>query len=358
MTAALTRQRSGQRHGDGLQPTNLARDLYQIAELIELCFGGRLDANGRAAVREMKAISKLGPLLWLFSLIGLTGGLGSGYVWRAGKHVVGNVSLYRGGIHPYLGQGWLIANVVVHPNYRRQGIARAAMQASIDLVRSQGGRWIALQVEADNDGALKLYDGLGFERFETLTQWEARSPSRPLPTPDRSAGIWRVRRRRWTDTDAEAGLIYTRARQGAMAWTRPIEQHQVRGGLLRSLEDLGDQGKERWVLVDPACPHRLLGSIWLKVTGWQRARLTLFLDPALDDPEARCALLSRALRRPLLRGRTVRLETLADDEAVEESLRAAGFQPIRSLVQMRLDLTHRDGQATRHDETFDGRTCG
>jgi GNAT superfamily N-acetyltransferase len=346
MTAALTRQRSGQRHGDGLQPTNLARDLYQI--------GGRLDANGRAAVREMKVISKLGPLLWLFSLFGLTSGLGPGYVWRAGKHVVGNVSLYRGGIHPYLGQGWLIANVVVHPNYRRQGIARAAMRASIDLVRSRGGRWIALQVEADNDGALTLYDSLGFGRFETLTQWETRSPSLSLPTPEGSADIWRIRSRRWTDADAEADLIYTRARQGAMAWTRPIERHQVRGGL----GALGSQGQERWVLADLARPRRLLGSIWLEATGWQRARLTLFLDPALNDPQARCALLSRALHRPLLRGQTVRLETVADDEAVEESLRAAGFRPIRSLVQMRLDLTHRGGQATRHDETFDGRTRG
>ena len=65
---------------DGLQSTNLTRDLRAIAELIELCFGKRLDSGDRAAVREMRAVGSLGPLLWLVDAFD-TSGLGLGYVW-------------------------------------------------------------------------------------------------------------------------------------------------------------------------------------------------------------------------------------------------------------------------------------
>ena len=133
MTDVLRHPSTQAARGDGLQPTHLVRDLYQIAELVELCFGTRLDANGRAAVREMKMLARLGPLFWLLALLDrvFAFGLGQGYVWREGGRVVGNVSLYRGGAHPELGPGWLIANVAVHPDHRRQSIARRLMNAAM-----------------------------------------------------------------------------------------------------------------------------------------------------------------------------------------------------------------------------------
>jgi GNAT superfamily N-acetyltransferase len=338
MTAALTQHQPG-RH-DGLRPTNLARDLYQIAELVELCFATRLDANGRATVREMKFISRLGPLLWLLSLLGLTGALGSGFVWRAGRRVVGNTSLYRGGSHPYLGSGWLIANVAVHPDHRRRGIAHALMQASLDQVRRQRGRWVALQVEADNHGAISLYEGLGFRRFETVTQWESRSPTTPPPpSPEVSTAARYIRRRRAADALAETELIFLRARRGAMAWTRPIERYHVQGTLFGDLDDLLDgQSRGRWVLPDRDRPQKLLGSAWASLSGWRRCRVSLFLDPALDDPAARQALLRHVLTRPDIQGRTIEVETTTGDEPVEQLLRAANFYPVRSLLLMRWSI--------------------
>src|SRR5512138_2452722 len=122
MTAALSQPQATERRGDGLQPTNFTRDLHQIADLVELCFEPHLDVGGRSAISEMRALSYIWPLIWLLALLDRwLPGLGSGYVWRHEGKVIGNISLYRAGKHPDLGPGFLIANVAVHPDWRRRG---------------------------------------------------------------------------------------------------------------------------------------------------------------------------------------------------------------------------------------------
>lgn len=328
MAAALAHSHLAHQRGEGLQPTHPVRDLRQIAELIEACFGPDLDAGGRSAVAEMKLLARLVPLLWLVSVLDVEGtGLGRGYVWRVRNRVVGNVSLYRGGTHPHLGRGWLIANVAVHPDYRRQGIARALMQAAL-RVAFQHGRWAALQVEADNTAAIALYESLGFERFETLAQW--RTGCLYVDRLPMSEGhTHTVRVRRGSETAAESDLIYNRARRGGMAWTRPIEPSDIVGGLLGA-------PKEHWVLPMPGRPGVLGGVLWVESSGWQQTpRLSLFLDPVLDDAAARRALLARVLGQGAFKGRALRLETVADDPPVDDLLRAAGFYRERCLIQMR-----------------------
>jgi ribosomal protein S18 acetylase RimI-like enzyme len=340
MAAALVRRVSSDE--GKIRPTILARDLYQIAQLVEICFGPSLDANGRASISEMKAMGSLGPLLWiidLFETIGL--GLGKGFVWRAGGKVVGNVSVYSGGVHPWLGRGWLIANVAVHPTFQRRGIARTLMQAAMNLIRDrQHGKWVALEVEADNQPAIALYKSLGFETFETLNHWET-SFGMSSPPARATSGVWSVRPRMFLDYAAETDLIFNRARIGAMAWTQTISRHDVQRGILPNLPSLADTLQSRWVLPDPARPEELLGALWAESASWRQSRFTLFLDPALSDPAGRQALLRFVLSGPDLEGRTVRVETTADDSGVEEMLRAAGMHRVRSLTQMRYQFGHR-----------------
>lgn len=335
MAAALVRRQSLSRHAEGLQPTRLPRDLLQIAELLELCFGPRLDSKGQAVIREMKVLSRLGLLLTLLRLLDRTTlGLGTGYVWREQGRVVGNVGLYRGGLHPWLGRGWLIANVAVHPDYRRQGIAHAMMEATLNLAHSMGGRWVALQVEDDNEGAIALYDGLGFKRYETLAQWESFGFTGLSPSSELQ---WEVRVRKPDEVAAETNLILGRARRGGMMWTRPIDRADLLDDPFAALADWleGDTRKQRWVLPDPNWLGSLLGSLWVEHTGQREAQLSLFLDPSLTDPAGRCALLGHVLCRPELRGRALRLETTADDALVDGFLQAAGFRQVRRLIQMR-----------------------
>jgi ribosomal protein S18 acetylase RimI-like enzyme len=331
MAASTIHGRHSTGHHEGLQPIQLSRDLRQIAELIELCFSAQMDAGGRSAVREMKVLSNLGPLLGLLALFdGTAFGLGLGYVWREEGRVVGNVSLYRGGRHPWLGTGFLIANVAVLPEHRRRGIARAMMAETLRLARRKQGQWVSLQVEADNAGAIALYRDLGFEQLETISQWTT-GYFRPvaLPIPDDE---WPVRIRRWSDINAEMDLIFSRARVGAIAWTRPIAQaavHEMAGNVL-----LGTN-KEHWGLFDPDDEGRLLGILWVDVINWVSVRLTLFLDPALEDPAGRRALLSFILRLPHLQGRRIQVETTAHDDPVDEVLISNGFRKVRTLVLMR-----------------------
>jgi hypothetical protein len=148
-----------------------------------------------------------------------------------------------------------------------------------------------------------------------------------------------VRRRRWSDASAETDLIFNRARQGAMVWTQPIEGQMVSGNPFDLFETfMGGAVRERWVQADPAHRDRLLGALWLEPHGWRNARLSQFIDPALDDPAGRCALLARVLNLPDYEGWSLRVESVAGDEPVEAFLRQMGFRQVRALTQMRLEL--------------------
>lgn len=79
--------------------------------------------------------------------------------------------------HTIVGTGYLrpwmrsveISDVMVHPNYRRQGIASALMRALIECARTHKYRTVQLTCETTNTPALTLYRKLGFEILRTLS---------------------------------------------------------------------------------------------------------------------------------------------------------------------------------------------
>jgi len=58
---------------------------------------------------------------------------------------------------------WWVWDIQVHDSFRRRGIARATMLLAEDVARSQGASAIRLNVFAYNEGAIRLYDDLGYE---------------------------------------------------------------------------------------------------------------------------------------------------------------------------------------------------
>ena len=53
-------------------------------------------------------------------------------------------------------------NVAVHPDFRRQGIAEALVNALVENLKKMGSRCLTLEVRASNAPAIALYGKLGF----------------------------------------------------------------------------------------------------------------------------------------------------------------------------------------------------
>jgi GNAT superfamily N-acetyltransferase len=83
----------------------------------------------------------------------------NGAIARVG-HVASGVAAYA--------DDWVgFRSVEVRPDHRRQGLARAVMAALLDWGAAQGASTAYLQVLADNEPALALYESLGFTEHHT-----------------------------------------------------------------------------------------------------------------------------------------------------------------------------------------------
>ena len=136
----------------GIRPLNPGRDLGQLADLVENAFGDELSTSGARVIREIRLLSKLGPLNYL--LLGMSSevdGMFTGFVWEQDGRVVGNVTVNRPTGHPHK---WQISNVAVLDVYRRQGIGRSLVEAAVDLIVRRGGRSAYLFARDDNPSAL------------------------------------------------------------------------------------------------------------------------------------------------------------------------------------------------------------
>ena len=167
----------------GLRPMEPMRDLGGVADLIEEAFADDLDQSGQNALQELRWLSRIKPVLWwmVYSNPEHTDFL-SGFVWQENKKIVGNITVNRTGAGS---RRWLISNVAVSKNYRQRGIAKALMDAALELVKEYSGSMVSLQVRADNEPAQKLYTDLHFKQISGNSHLTA--PSVPavkkLPLP-------------------------------------------------------------------------------------------------------------------------------------------------------------------------------
>src|SRR5262245_23979880 len=179
-----------------------------------------MDSNGRAAVREMRTLSR--GLNFLPGLNDLAQGMGLGYVWIADGRLVGNVSTYPADGADNLKNAWVIVNVAVHPDFQRRGIAQQLMQATMDLIHARGGKSAILQVDADNAVARRVYSRLGFIEERGWTTWRRNGLNiRPQPL-DTSPSVYisHPRANEWRNEFALAAKIRPTL-MGGLGWLRP-----------------------------------------------------------------------------------------------------------------------------------------
>jgi len=321
---------------DHLRPVNLQTDLGELADLIELVFRDVMDESGRAAIREMRMLSRAGLALpFLGRMNALAAGISLGYVWEEDDKIIGNVSIYPAHWPTDLGGAWIIANVGVHPSYQRRGIARYLMHASLELIRMKGGKHTILQVDYDNHGAIHLYEQLGFIRERAFTIW-SRSALTSAPAPlDDSPFITRRRPSNW---EAEYDLARrTRSNEhGGIGWLKPVHRREFSPGIWARLQSWFAFTSRERLVVRGASANDLLASLWVENSlGLTRSRLILLNDPNKGTFAAE-ALLNNLLRRT--RSTSFTLEHPHDDEAINDLLMAYRFRRLRTVWHMRLDM--------------------
>jgi GNAT superfamily N-acetyltransferase len=240
-------------HSSGpIRKIDLVRDLNPIADLIELCFPIYLDPDGKTYVNEMrKAARDLRLVGWISNISELESARSSGFVWQEDGRIVGNLSLIplrKAGRRVYL-----IANVAVHPEFRRCGIARKLTQHALVYLAQQRESEVWLQVRDDNPPAINLYRSLGFEDQAARTTWRTRPADFQAGLVTSQAGL-SVRRRHRGDWEIQRDEL-EEAYPQAIRWNLPVNFHRFKPGVYQTIVNFMEGARiKHWaVCVDGEC---------------------------------------------------------------------------------------------------------
>ena len=304
---------------------NVIRDLSAVADLIELCFSPTMDNEGQRYLSDMRRASRDdGFLHWASRMTETTSLPLTGYVWEQDGRIVGNASLI-----PFRHKGsrvYLIANVAVHPDHRRQGIAQVLTQRAMKHAQAKKASAVWLHVRDDNLGAIRLYEKLGFQEISRRTTWYARTDSYP-PKVDTDIQIVPRHARFWPLQQDWLRRLYPEA----LSWYHSWNFNSLRPGLMNWMYLLFvDYNIRQWAAVRG---DELLGTLSWMPHGGRPESLYAAINPALGgDEEALLQLLINA-RRSLSIHSKLTLDFPAGE--MTDAIMEAGFRPRRTLIWMR-----------------------
>ena len=301
----------------GLRQIDARRDMGKVADLIEIAFGGNLDPTGRRMLREMRVLGRMGWLGWLASMLLLPpAARPMGYIWMEDERLVGNASLLpvKGHMHR-----WLMANVAVHPDYRRRGIAHEMTRACLGLARRGGAESVVLQVDRENQAAQVLYASMGFRPLGTRASWRRASRS-AFQAAGQIPDIRPRRKGEWRD---QWELAMANFPEGVV-WPYPTASELFRSG----------RNTRHWLYWSG---QQLVGSLSVREGIIQRMMLVV-------HRELRGQIEGDLLRHALSRMRADRAALLLDYpvDAIPETLKSLGFRQDRALTWMRKELSASD----------------
>lgn len=317
--------------GEGLRPVNMSRDLPQIVELLKLVFGESLEredpqlfgGNGQNAMNDL--IYRFNPA---------AARLSNGFVWQTDGRIVGNATL----LTTKSWDRYLVANVAVHPAYRRQGIARAMMNGVTASIKSRGGRVILLQVVKDNQSAIDLYKSLGYASIGNMTSWHVTASRVRQISDDEGDGsmlrIQPLQDRCWREAyDLDTAHVHA-----DLNWPEPLQPNAYRRTIWRKVSDfMNGRQRETWTAFDSQ--NHAAGLVTIASEWGHSHVITLRVRPDRAGSFER-PLLAKVIRRlAYLPKRNVRIEHPEADDLTSKLLREANFSVQRTLTHMRLDIS-------------------
>lgn len=324
-----------------LRPLDPLRDLSTVVDLITEAFADELDERSRAALRELRWMARLSPLVWWLMQADPTFSENlHGFIWeepspgRNKWQIVGNISLSRA---PGNRQRRVISNVVVQEEFRGRGLGRKLAEAAIAEARDLGARGVVLQVYEDNRPALRLYTDLGFEETtgETDLRLEAVESVALLDAPG-------YRLRPWQPADGQAVCeLAQQVTPLVRQWMRPIRDSEYYlnwwtrlGQAIANL--LAGRRVYRLVALREGQPVAVMAV----TAAFRRGshHLALLVDPA-HAGQVESALVSRALHMlTVLPSGPVEATVDMDHTAALKILRDYGFQERRTLLTLSKNL--------------------
>ena len=248
-----------------------------------------------------------------------------GFVWEENGKIVGNISMI-----PFVKGGrpmYLIANVAVHPAYRRRGIARALTETALEQARKRYARSAWLQVRDDNPSAVELYASTGFVERARRTTW-LRNPGNPRGEAAPGMRITPRKRAHWKHQRTWLRRNYP----DEISWYWRVSRLTFRPGIFGALNRIFSEEQLRHWSVERA--GRWLGTLTWRATAAHADQLWLAAPPESEDITLRTLL-------PYIhwRGRTQRplsLDYPAGHAA--QTLQEAGFKAEHTLIWMEATL--------------------
>lgn len=309
-------------HSGRLRPIDTREDLLPVADLIELCFGDQMDQDGREYIRQIRRAAKdIRYQRWV-------PGSGErislplhGYVWEEDGILVGNLTLIP--VNYQNRWNYLIANVAVHPDFRRRGIARHLTEMALHHVESHKAHSAWLHVRHDNFPAINLYQSLGLQERAERTTWQ----SKPETLNENSNHHFLVTRRSSSDWSLQNKWL-NRVYPPEVTWNLPFRVARFKPGfwpeMVRFLNN------DRMLHWSAYLDRKLTG-----VVSWEPGHLnsdTLWLAVDSTFEESTVYSLLTHSRKYLARNRTLQVNYPAGH--ADAAFFQAGFEKLNTLIWM------------------------
>jgi ribosomal protein S18 acetylase RimI-like enzyme len=312
-----------------LRAFDAGRDMIAVADLVELCFAETLDVDGQRYLNQMRSVARSPGFMRWATAVGDWASIPiSGFVWEEDGRIVGNLNLMPYFLHGQ--QRFLIANVAVHPDYRRRGIARSLTARAIDAANHRGAGSVWLHVREDNPAAVSLYRSLGFVERARRDTWYSEKSS-PQAADDVGWTFGALSPHHWGQVSSWLKRVYP----GELTWHLPMDLFAMRPGILGLVyRILMDKDVRQWGVFQNG---DLVGALYIQISNTQASPIWLATSTQIDDSLIGAML--RFVRRKLPARQLLMLDYPAHQ--ARSVITDVGFQLHQTLIWMNVVFANR-----------------